>query len=270
MYLDYFGLRELPFNITPNVRFLYLTDGHRRALEHLTYGVQQRKGFIVLAGDVGTGKTTLCRALLAQLGDRYRTGLILNPCLSETQFLRCVVSELGASPVSRDRLAVRETLNHMLLDDLRVGREVVLVIDEAQHLSLGLLEQLRLLSNLETDDRKLLQIVLSGQPELLAKLADPRLRQLRQRIGVMCSLEPLSLEETASYIQHRLTVAGSTGRPTFETQAVGTIHERAHGVPRLVNALSDMSLLAAYAQRHDRIDSSHVDCAVDELQGILA
>ncbi|MCH7526937.1 MAG: AAA family ATPase [Planctomycetes bacterium] len=270
MYLDYFGLCEHPFNITPSPRFLYMTDGHRQALEHLLFGIRNRKGFIVLTGDVGTGKTTLCRALLLELGDDYRTGLILNPCLSETQFLRAILAELGVGPVKGDRLTLRDLLNRWLLDQVSLHKDVVLIIDEAQHLSLTMLEHIRLLSNLETDDRKLLQIVLVGQPELAAKLNDPRLRQLRQRIAVRFALVPLSRDETEGYIRHRLNVAGGGDRPTFERDAVGTIHERASGIPRLINSISDMSLLAAYAGGTDCVTMAHVRSAAEELEECLA
>lgn len=269
MYLDYFGLGELPFNVTPSPRFLYLGSGHRRAMDLLLYGVKQRKGFIVLTGDVGTGKTTLCRALLDRLGRDYRTALILNPCLSETQLLRAIVTELGISDARGDRLKLREMLNACLLDELAARRDVVLIIDEAQHLGLDLLEQVRLLSNLETDDRKLLQIVLAGQPELAARLADPRIRQLRQRITVRCNLQPITYQETEDYIRHRLAVAGGNGQPSFDPGAVQIVYEHSSGVPRLVNAICDMALLAAYTDQQVRVDRRHVESAVNELQESL-
>lgn len=269
MYLDYFGLRELPFNITPSPRFLYRTAGHRRALEHVVFGVRQRKGFILLTGDVGTGKTTLCRTVLQTLGTDYRTALILNPCLSVTQLLRAIVTELGVASAKGDQLRLREMLNELLLDELRANRDVVLVIDEAQLLTFELLEQIRLLSNLETDDRKLIQIVLSGQPELSRKMADARLRQLRQRITTRCHLDPISRDETERYIHHRLRIAGGNGRPSFTAPAVDTVHCHSSGVPRLVNAICDMSLLSAYAQQQDRVDTAHVESAVDDLQESL-
>lgn len=270
MYLDYFGLREPPFNITPNPRYLYFTATHRQALEHLTYGIEQRRGFILLTGDVGTGKTTLCRALLERLESTHRTALLLDPCLSETQMLRAILHELGLSDVKGDRLALRETLNQFLLGEMSAGRDVALIIDEAQHLSLAQLERIRLLSNLETDDRKLLQIVLSGQPELAVRLADPRLRQLRQRITVRCRLEPIGRDEVDGYLTHRLSVAGADRRLLFEPDAVCDIFDRTAGVPRLVNAVSDVSLLAAFADRTPRVNRSHVASAAEELRESLA
>jgi general secretion pathway protein A len=270
MYLDHFGLTELPFNVTPNPRFLYLTDGHRIALEHLTYGITNRKGFVVLTGDVGTGKTTLCRALLGSLRKECRTALILNPRLSEPQLLRAILHDLGVADVKGDRLTMRELLSQVLLDESRLDRSVVLIIDEAQQLTLDLLEQLRLLSNIETDDRKLLQIVLVGQPELDQKLACPQLRQLRQRITVRCSLTPLSRDETLRYVAHRLTVAGSDGRTTFCRDALEAIFENAAGIPRLVNAISDMSLLAAFAAERTSVQTNDVCSAVEELEASLS
>ncbi len=270
MYLNYFGLSESPFNITPNPRFLFRTTGHGEALDHLTYGITQHRGFVLLTGDVGSGKTTLCRALLEQLGSHdYATALILDPCLTETQMLRAILHELGLADARGDRLALRERLNRHLLDQRAEDREVVLVIDEAQHLSIAQLEHLRLLSNLETFDRKLLQIVLSGQPELGTRLTDPRMRQLRQRITVRYHLGPIAREEADGYIRHRLRVAGANGHPSFDSDAIDRIHAHASGIPRLVNALSDVSLLAAYADRRQTVSQTHVASAASELKESL-
>ncbi len=269
MYVKYFGLNELPFNVTPNPRFLFDTAVHREGLDHLMFGITQRRGFVLLTGDVGTGKTTLCRAMLERLGDAYATALILDPCLSETQLLRAILHELGFDEAKGDRLALRERLNRYLLDEASAGREVVLIIDEAQHLSATQLEQVRLLSNLETNDRKLLQIVLSGQPELSQRLSGPGLRQLRQRITVRYHLGPIARTETDGYIRHRLQVAGAGRHPSFDSDAVAEIHEHAAGIPRLVNALSDVSLLAAFAGRQHQVSHAHVASAVEELKDSL-
>lgn len=267
MYLDFYGFREPPFNITPDPRFLFFSDGHREAFQHLLYGIRERKGFIQITGEVGAGKTTLCRATLEQLGPSYKTALILNPVLTGPQLLRTILTELGLEPV-RDRVACLETLNQFLLAQLAAGQDVVLLIDEAQDLSSELLEQLRLLSNLETDQRKLLQIVLVGQPELRALLDDPALRQLRQRITVRYHLRPLSRWETEHYIQYRLQIAGGNGRPEFSPWAIRRIHRYSRGIPRLINAVCDTALLAGFVAGEDRLRLSHVRRAIRELEGL--
>jgi general secretion pathway protein A len=268
MYLDFYGLRETPFSLTPDPRFLYLSDRHRDALEHLLYGIRERKGFIQITGEVGAGKTTLCRAALEQLGPEVRTALILNPVLSSPQLLRTILVELGLDPGGRaDRAVWLEQLNAFLLAEAGAGRDVVLIIDEAQDLSPELLEQVRLLSNLETDTRKLIQIVLIGQPELRAMLDDPKLRQLRQRITVRFHLPPLDRQETELYVHWRLQVAGANGRPTFTPWALWRIHRYAGGVPRLINAVCDTALLAGYVEGEDRLTGRHVGRAIRELEG---
>jgi general secretion pathway protein A len=266
MYNDFYGFREAPFNITPDPRFLFFSDRHREAYNHLLFGLRERKGFIQLTGEVGAGKTTVCRALLEELGPQYRTALILNPCLTGDQLLRTILIELGLEP-SDDRVACLQRLNQYLLDQLAEGNDVVLFIDEAQDLDFGLLEQIRLLSNLETDQRKLLQIVLLGQPELRDKLNDSRLRQLRQRITVRYHLAPLSRREMEQYILHRLQVAGSNGSPSFSRWAVYGIHRYSGGVPRLVNAVCDKALLCGYVTGDERLTWRHVRRAIRELEG---
>ena len=267
MYNEFYGFREPPFNITPDPRFLFFSDRHREAFDHLLFGIRERKGFIQITGEVGAGKTTLCRALLEELGPTYKTALILNPMLTSSQLLRTVLKELGLQAPRGDRAAALEVLNHFLLDQLSAGNDVVLLIDEAQDLSPQLLEQIRLLSNLETDQRKLLQIVLVGQPELRAKLDEPGLRQLRQRITVRYHLAPLSRAETERYISHRLRVAGGNGRPTFDRWAAWRIFRYSRGVPRLINAVCDKVLLAGYVAGEDRLTGRHVRRAVRELEG---
>jgi general secretion pathway protein A len=219
---------------------------------------------------VGAGKTTVCRALLEDLGPQYRTALILNPFLTGDQLLRSILIELGLEPSDDrrfDRVAALQRLNQYLLDQLAEGNDVVLLIDEAQDLSHDLLEQIRLLSNLETDQRKLLQIVLLGQPELREQLDDPRLRQLRQRITVRYHLAPLSRREVEQYIQHRLQVVGANGRPSFSAWALGSIYRYSGGVPRLVNAVCDKALLCGYVEGDDHLTRRHVRRAIRELEG---
>lgn len=266
MYNSFFGFRESPFNITPDPRFLFLSNRHQEAYNHLLFGIQERKGFIQITGEVGAGKTTICRALLEKLDARYRTALVLNPVLTSTQLLRTVLVEFGLKP-KRDRVSCLEVLNQFLLTELSAQREVVLVIDEAQDLSSELLEQVRLLSNLETDQRKLLQIVLIGQPELRHKLEAKELRQLRQRITVRYHLTPLSPEETVRYIHHRLRVAGGDSRPIFSRWAMNRIHRYSHGVPRLINAVCDKALLCGYVLGTDHLTGRHVGRAIRELEG---
>ena len=266
MYNDFYGFHEAPFNITPDPRFLFFSDRHREAYNHILFGLRERKGFIQVTGEVGAGKTTVCRALLEELGPQYRTALILNPFLTGDQLLRSILIELGLEP-SDDRVIALQRLNQYLLDQLAEGNDVVLLIDEAQDLSFDLLEQIRLLSNLETDQRKLLQIVLLGQPELREKLDDPRLRQLRQRITVRYHLAPLSRQEMDQYIQHRLQVVGANGRPSFTRWALGSVYRYSGGVPRLVNAVCDKALLCGYVEGDDRLTWRHVRRAVRELEG---
>ena len=268
MYLDYYGLREYPFNITPDPRYLYFSAHHQEAFDHLRYGILSRKGFIEFTGEVGCGKTTLCRAVLARLGETVRTALILNPFLTETQMLRAILIDFGLNPAGRDKLALTHQLNAFLLEQNRAGVNVALIVDEAQNLSFPLLEQIRLLSNLETDQHKLLQIVLAGQPELRTLLARPELRQLRQRILVRYHLPPLDETDTMGYIEHRMKMAGSNQPHLFEEEAVRKIHAHASGIPRLINAIADHALLAGYVRQSQRIDLACVDMAIRQLEGM--
>lgn len=267
MYEKFYGLRESPFNLTPDPRFLFFSHRHREALDHLLFGVSERKGFIQITGEVGAGKTTLCRALLEQLGPRYKTALLLNPCMTSIQLLRTILAELELDAKSRDRVRCLEILNRFLLEQVAEGNDVVLVIDEAQDLSPVLLEEIRLLSNLETDQRKLLQIVLLGQPELREKLEKKNLRQLRQRITVRYHLEPLTRVETEHYLNHRLRVAGANGRPTFNRWAVGKIFRYSRGIPRLINAVADKTLLCGFVTGTDALRLGHVRRAIREIEG---
>lgn len=268
MYLDFYGLREAPFSLTPDPRFLFYSDRHREALELLLFGLRERKGFVQLTGEVGCGKTTLCRALLERLGPEYQTALILNPIMSSGQLLRTILQELGlVVPPRADRVACLETLNRFLLEEVPRGREVVLILDEAQDLGPELLEQVRLLSNLETDREKLLQIVLIGQPELRDLLDSPGLRQLRQRITVRCHLDPLDREESELYLHFRLQVAGANGLPTFSRWAITRLYRYARGIPRLLNAAADLTLLAGYVEGTTELGLRHVRRAIRELEG---
>jgi general secretion pathway protein A len=269
MYLEFFGLREMPFNITPDPRFLFFTRNHREAMDSVVYGILERKGFVQLVGEVGCGKTTICRAALASLSSRIQTALILNPTISETQLIKAILSDLGCAPKGNQRLALIEQLNAYLLDRARQGVNVAVIIDEAQTVSPALMEQIRLLSNLETDQHKLLQIVLAGQPELDRRLAEPGLRQLRQRVMIRAQLHPLSLDETMKYVTHRLEVAGADGEVGFEPAAAERVHRRSGGIPRLVNKICDRAMLSAYAAGRKRVAGEDVSRSITELEGVL-
>jgi general secretion pathway protein A len=270
-YLNYYNLTEEPFTITPNPRFLYLSDKHREAMNHLLYGIHERKGFVQFTGEVGSGKTTLCRALLEQLPpERYSTALILNPVLEPDQMMAAIATEFGLDVRGKDRFQILQILNYFFLDEMAKGRDVVLIIDEAQNLTAELLEQVRLISNLETDDRKLLQIVLMGQPELRDLLNEHSLRQIRQRITVRYHLSPLRLAEVKQYIQHRLHISGANGSPHFSTAAIWRVFKYSKGIPRLINAVCDKCLLAGFVQQCDRINFGTAGRAIRELEGAFA
>jgi general secretion pathway protein A len=266
MYNAFYGFREAPFNITPDTRLLYFSRTHREAFDHILFGIRERKGFILLTGEVGSGKTTLCRAMLDHLEPRFKTALILNPCMTATQLLRTVVTELGLRP-KRDRVGNLQMLNEFLLEQVRVGNDVVLIIDEAQDMSPELLEEVRLLSNLETASRKLLQIVLVGQPELREMIDRRELRQLRQRITVRYHVQPLSFEETRGYISHRLAACRGNGEPTFNWLALRAIYAYSGGIPRLVNALCDKLLLYGYVRGKHHLTGFHAYRSIRELEG---
>jgi general secretion pathway protein A len=270
MYQSFYGFREMPFNITPDPRFLYLSPTHQEALQHLKYGVQEKKGFIVLVGEVGCGKTTLCRRFLNELEPaRYDTALILNPRVTETQILKAILTELGETKLARSQSELIGQMNQVLLERIARGRDIVLIIDEAQNLANEVLEQIRLLSNLETEKQKLLQIVLMGQPELKAVLAQDKLRQLRQRILVHYELHPLSPAEVSHYIHHRLSLAGGSGRPSFTKWALRAIHRNSGGIPRLVNNLCDRAMLAAYIRSSDEVNYWDVRRAIRDVDQLI-
>lgn len=267
MYLEFYGLRQPPFDITPNPRFLFHSNKHREAFNHLLYGIQHRKGFVQLTGEVGAGKTTLCRALLEQLDGKFSTALILNPVLNGDEMMKAIATEFGLDAKGKDRLETLAVISDFLLKQTLSGRETVLIIDEAQNLTEDLLEQVRLISNIETDDRKLLQIVLMGQPELRDRLNSPRLKQLRQRITVRYHLAPLTRTEVGQYIHHRLALAGSHGMPSFTAPAVWRVYHYSGGIPRLVNAICDKALLAGFVERSNTVNFRMVGRAIRELEG---
>lgn len=269
MYLQYFGLSEAPFSITPDPAFVYLSPEHREALAHLLYGVGQggSGGFVQLTGEVGTGKTTLCRCLLQQLPEKTRVALVLNPLLTPAELLATICEELGidTAGITSSNKAMVDALNRYLFEQHAQGHRVVVVIDEAQNLSPDALEQVRLLTNLETAKEKLLQMVLLGQPELRRLLQRQDLRQLAQRITARYHLEPLNADETAAYVCHRMNVAGAQRVP-FTRSALRALYQRSDGVPRLINIIADRALAGAYGRETPRVTARLVHAAADEVR----
>ncbi|MDB2386092.1 AAA family ATPase [Shewanella sp.] len=267
MYKAFFGLKDNPFSIAPNPHYLFLSDRHREALAHLTYGLGETGGFVLLTGEVGTGKTTVSRCLLNQLPDNTDTAFILNPALTELELLATLCDELsityGESPSLKQ---LTDQISRFLLDNHSKGRNTVLIIDEAQHLKAEVLEQLRLLTNLETDTKKLLQVILIGQPELQQLLKRQELRQLAQRITARYHLLPLTVEEVALYVQHRLQVAGRH-EPLFHRRAIRALHKHSGGIPRLINLMCERALMASYAQSKVPIDNKMIHMASQEVLG---
>ena len=268
MYLPFFGLNEKPFSITPDPRYLYMSARHADALAHLLYGISESGGFVQLTGEIGTGKTTLVRSMLEQTPEHADVALILNPQVSSVEFLQGICDELGvAPPEQRDSTkALVDTLNAYLLGAHARGRRTVLIVDEAQNLTRDVLEQVRLLTNLETARQKLLQIILIGQPELRKLLDRHDLRQLAQRITGRYHLEPLNRTDTAQYVQHRLRVAGAPG-VLFSPGALRELYAQSKGVPRLINVIADRALLGAYSREHQQVDRRLVRQAAGEVFG---
>ena len=269
MYTSFFGLSEKPFAITPDPRYLYLSERHAEALAHLLYGINESGGFIQLTGEVGTGKTTVVRTLLSRIPQHADVAVILNPRITPTEFLLSICEELGVEIEASDRDSVKsmvDALNRRLLNAHSEGRRVTVIVDEAQNLSPGVLEQVRLLTNLETPTQKLLQIILIGQPELAEMLARNELRQLAQRITGRYHLSPLSREETREYVRHRLRVAGVTAE-IFTPGALREIHRLSGGIPRIVNVVCDRALLGAYTREHRTVNAALIRRAAGEVYG---
>jgi general secretion pathway protein A len=275
MYEEYFGFTEKPFSLTPDPKYLFKSASHASAFELLQYAIRRREGFVVITGDIGTGKTTLCRAILEQVDKKTFTALVLNPFLAEEDLLRVILQEFGV--VSREEIRrgrmlgvskaeLIETLNEFLLSLQRLGAHALLIIDEAQNLPLQVLEQIRILSNLETEKEKLLQVVLVGQLNLKDLLRRAELRQLDQRVSIRYDLKPLTAEETSQYVQHRLSVAGGGAAVTFTPKSLACLHRYTAGIPRLVNLLCDRALLSAYSAHTPRIVRPFVDQAAESLE----
>jgi len=267
MYYEYYGFRENPFNVTSDPSFLYLSDTHKEALNHLRYGIEQRKGFIEITGEIGAGKTTLCRSLLNSLETSTKTSLVFNSNLPEIQLLEAIMIDFDIIPGRRNKITFYRQINEFLLEQLNIGKNVVLIIDEAQNLRNPALESIRMLSNLETEKEKLLQIVLVGQPQLREKLNSPDLAQLRQRIAVNFHLQALRSEEVKEYIKHRLRVAGSMDTVTFSDDAVRLIAAYSEGIPRVINIICDKSLLLGFVKNASVIDRSIIQTSIEELKG---
>ena len=256
MYCEFFGFSEKPFTITPNPNFIYLSDIHREAFAHLLYGIDGHAGFITLTGEVGTGKTTVLRTLLSQLNtEKYKSALIFNPCLSGEQLLANICREFGIESTERNCFGYLDDLNRYLLEQNTAGRTVVLVIDEAQNLAPEVLEQVRMISNLETERDKLIQIILAGQPELDDVLNRHDLRQLSQRITVRSRLTPMMLSDTGDYINHRLKISGCRIPALFSRGAVNLIYRFSKGIPRLINVVCEQALVLAWTQESLRVTS---------------
>jgi general secretion pathway protein A len=267
MYRKFFGLRENPFNVNPDPRYLFLTEHTEEALASLTYGIRNRRGFILLTGEVGTGKTMLLNKLLDWLHRQHvPTAFIFNPRLNVQEFFEFMMADLGIAGDTHQKSQALLRLNHWLLDRYKSGETAVVVVDEAQDLSARLLEEIRLLTNLETSTEKLIQIVLSGQPELEEKLRQPQLRQLRQRITLRCKTYPLTLEETGGYIVRRLSVAGADGQPVFGPEAVEAIHRFSRGIPRVINLLCEHALISAFVDRVRPVPPGAIEAVAREFE----
>ena len=268
MYESFFSLKQKPFAITSNPSFLFLSHRHQEALSNLLYGIKERVGFIEITGEVGTGKTTICRALLNQLDDTTKTAFLFNSNLSGLQMMQTIMEDLGIKTQKKNRGGLFSELNRFLIEQLAFGHNVVLIIDEAQNLSRNVLEQVRMLSNLEADNEKLIQIVLVGQPELREKLKSPSLRQLRQRIAVRYHSTALDQTEVPQYIMHRLKLASTNGvSAVFDEGAVNEIWKYSSGIPRLINVVCDKALLTAYVLNQREINDAIVQRSVLEIEG---
>jgi len=266
MYKEFFGLRANPFNVNPDPRYLFLTRHTEEALACLTYGIQSRKGFVLLTGEVGTGKTTLINKLLEWLRlQQVATAFVFNSRMNVPQFLDYMMADFGIPCETKSKSQILQRLYNWLLDRYRAGETAVLIVDEAQNLTDEVLEEIRMLTNLETFTEKLMQIVLVGQPELETKLKQPQLRQLRQRLTLRAKTHPLTLEETKAYVQQRLRIAGSDGRQIFEPEALVAIHKYSNGIPRVVNLVCEHCLVSAFVDQKPTIPPAIVDVVAGDF-----
>jgi len=265
MYEQFFNLSHKPFDLAPNPQFLYLSSSHKRAITYLDYGIGQRAGFILLTGEIGSGKTTILRNLLKKLDDRALEAKIFNTKVSSEQLFAMINEDFGLPAQGRDRVTLLRELNDFLIEQYSRGRLPTLIIDEAQNLNAELLEEIRLLSNLETDSVKLLQIILAGQPELQITLDAPELLQLRQRISISCAIGPLKRSEAEEYILYRLEIAGNRQAAQFSPAAIDLVYNFSKGIPRLINIICDFIMLSAYADQTSQINETMVSEIASEL-----
>jgi len=268
MYKDFYKLKELPFNTTSDPDFFFPSSRHEEAFSHLVYGIKSRRGIVVITGEIGTGKTTLCRTLLNRLDKSVKTALILNPNFSDLQLLQMIINDLGISYVKKTKLDLVGAISLFLIEESAQGNNVAVIIDECQNLSVRQLEQIRLLSNLETEKEKLLQIILVGQPELGEKLKSPPLRQLTQRVSVHYHILPLQKEEVEQYINHRLKIAGADPKLHFTPQAIEAIYDFSKGTPRVINIICDRALLAGFTRDTFTIDHALIQESAREILAI--
>lgn len=269
MYLEFFGLKEKPFSLTPDPKYFFLSETHKTNLDLSLYGIKSREGFIVITGAIGTGKTTMCRMILEKMDRKTHTALILNPFISEDELLESVLHDFGIAGKGAEKRTKQEMINQLnqfLLNALKEGENALLIIDEAQNLPMPVLEQIRILSNLETEKEKLLQIILVGQLGLMRLLQSPQLKQLDQRISVKCQLSPLKKEEIQKYIEHRLMVAGTKGQINFSPKSLALIYEYSLGIPRMINLICDRALMGAYTLQTTDISKEIVEKAVENLK----
>lgn len=266
MYLDFYGLKRRPFDMTPDPMFFFPSQKHKEALASLTYAVMEKRGFVVITGEIGSGKTTVCRTLLQKLDPAARVAVLTNTTLTPKQLLEAICEEFGLPPERHNKVALLFRLKRFLLEQNDAGSTVVLILDEAQNLTVKALEEVRLLSNMETDTQKLIQVMLLGQPELRDKLNRPELEQLRQRINLRYHLRSLDRDEILPYIEHRLRIAGDEGRVTFTKGAVHSVYEFSRGVPRLINVVCDQALLTGYLRETRKIDPAIVSEIIAEFK----
>jgi general secretion pathway protein A len=267
VYREFYNLKEKPFSLTPDPQFLYLSEQHQTAVESLLYGIYNKAGFMVVTGEIGTGKTTICRTLLERLDKNVRTAVIFNSLLTGRELLESILEDFGYASRGKSRRELVETLNTFLVQRLSNGENAILIIDEAQNLSISVLEQIRMLSNLETEKEKMLQVVLLGQSEFDQMLKSPRMKQLNQRISIRLHLTPFSRSETESYVYHRLTLAGSRGSITLSKSALDEIYKFSKGIPRLINLLCDRALMGGFVEQTYYIDKQVIKKAKKSLIG---